>query len=91
MCDCCCHLECGLGHKSHVVVALNRTLNPTQGEAEASVHHARKLVTTTGLDFQTVGQDHLWCASAAKHCNPYCRQCAAADSLSKLWCADAAG
>ena len=34
----------------------------TQGEAEASVHHARKLVTTTGLDFQTVGQDHLWCA-----------------------------
>ena len=36
----------------------------TQGEAEASVHHARKLVTTTGLDFQTVGQDHLWCAPA---------------------------
>jgi hypothetical protein len=34
------------------------------------VHHARKLVTTTGLDFQTVGQDHLWCAPAVKHCNP---------------------
>lgn len=38
-----------------------------QGEAEASVHHARKLVTTTGLDFQTVGQDHLWCAPALRH------------------------
>lgn len=44
-------------------VKLNSVAGVLQGEAEASVHHTRKIVSTTGVDFQTVGPDHLWCAS----------------------------
>jgi hypothetical protein len=38
----------------------DKTTCSVMGEAEASVYHTRKIVSTTGVDFQTVGPDHLW-------------------------------
>ena len=33
-----------------------------QSDGGMSLHHTRKVVSTVGVEAQTVGGDHLWCA-----------------------------
>lgn len=57
------HLGGAPGH-FHAQLHADKTTTSAISEVSASVHHSKRVVSTGGIDFQTVANDHLWVVRA---------------------------